>query len=180
MNKTQWLKRFLFSAFLALALCGAGFASAAVDIFLKLDGIPGESLDARHPGEIEIISFAWDISPKTGDLTGRTARVCAHDLAFVKNIDKASPLLISNAVLGTVLPTATLTLRKAGGSAQEFFVIVLTTVTVSSVNHSVNGGASSLLEQFTLNFAAATLTFRPQKADGSLDTPIVTTVNRTC
>ena len=180
MNTTQWLKRFLVSGAAALALCGAGVAAAAFDMFLKADGIPGESSDDRHKGEIDILSFSWDISPKTGDLTGRTARVCAHDLAFVKNIDKASPLLISSAIVGTIIPTATLTLRKAGGTPQEFFVIVLTTVTVSSVSHSVDGGSSSLLEQFTLNFASATVSFRPLKADGSLDTPIVATVARTC
>ena len=180
MNKTQWLKRFLSSGAAALALCVPGVAAAGFDVFLKLDGIAGESLDERHKGEIEIISFAWDVSPKTGDLTGRTAKVCAHDLAFVKNIDRASPLLISSAIGGTVIPTATLTVRKQGGMAVEFFVITMSSVLVSSVNHSVSASSSALVEQFTLNLTSATVTFRPQKADGSLDAPIVTTVTRTC
>lgn len=180
MSDSTWIKRCLMAAFAAFALCGAGVATAAVDMFLKMDGIPGESADDRHRGEIDILSFSWDIAPRTGDLTGRTARVCAHDISFVKNIDKASPLLISGAVLGSIIPKATLTLRKAGEGAQEFFVLELTTVVVSSVSHNVSGRSSSLIEQFTLNFASAKVSYRPQKPDGSLDTPIVSTVNRTC
>ena len=34
----------------------------AVDMFLKLDGIEGESKDAKHAGEIDIESFAWGMA----------------------------------------------------------------------------------------------------------------------
>jgi type VI protein secretion system component Hcp len=32
---------------------------SAVDYFLKIDGIKGESQDSKHGGEIEIQSFSW-------------------------------------------------------------------------------------------------------------------------
>ena len=179
MTRFLWLKKTLVAGAVASALCGANVAAAAVDMFLKVDGIPGESVDDKHKGEIDILSFGWEVSPKSGDLVGRTAKVCAHDIAFVKNVDKASPLLVSNAVMGNLIPKATLSVRKAGEKQQEFMIIELSSVLVSSVNHSVNG-SSSQLETFTLNFASATFTYKPQRADGSLDTPVVGMVTRTC
>ena len=37
---------------------------AAFDYFLKLDGIPGESTDAKHKGEIDVLSWSWGESPE--------------------------------------------------------------------------------------------------------------------
>jgi type VI secretion system secreted protein Hcp len=179
MTRIQRLKKTLVAGAAAAALCGANVAAAAVDMFLKMDGIAGESTDEKHKGEIEILSFGWDIAPRSGDLVGRTAKVCAHDISFVKYVDKASPLLVSNAIVGTVIPKATLSVRKAGAGQQEFMVLELNSVLVSSVNHNVSN-TSLQLEQFTLNFASATFTFKPQRADGSMDTPVVGMVSRTC
>ena len=39
------------------------------DFFLKIDGIPGESQNPRHQGEIEVESFSWsDSSPARSQL----------------------------------------------------------------------------------------------------------------
>jgi type VI secretion system secreted protein Hcp len=180
MKRTNpWLKQLLVASATALALVSTS-AQAAADIFLKIDGIAGESTDDKHKGEIDILSFGWEIGPKTGDLVGRTAKVCAHDMSFVKIIDSASPLLISNAIVGTIAPKATLTLRKAGERQQEFMTIELVNVLVSSVSHAVSGASTTFAEQFTLNFTGGTVTFRPQKPDGSLGTPVVANISRTC
>jgi type VI secretion system secreted protein Hcp len=179
MTRFQSAKRILLAGAVATALCGATVAAAAVDMFLKMEGVPGESTDEKHKGEIDIVSFGWDVSPKSGDLVGRTAKVCAHDISFVKNVDKASPLLVSNAVIGTTFPRAILSVRKPGAGNQEFMTLELIQVQVSSVSHSVSGSGNSL-ETFTLNFASVTFTIKPQKADGTLDTPIVGNVARTC
>ena len=32
---------------------------AAVDYFLKIEGVDGESNDSKHKNEIEILSFSW-------------------------------------------------------------------------------------------------------------------------
>ena len=34
----------------------------AVDYFLKVDGIPGESADAKHKDEIDVLAFSWGVS----------------------------------------------------------------------------------------------------------------------
>lgn len=33
----------------------------AYDIFLKIDGIDGESMDDKHKNEIEVLSWRWNI-----------------------------------------------------------------------------------------------------------------------
>lgn len=43
----------------------------ALDMFLKIDGIPGESTDARHRDEIDVLSYNWGESqPPTASSTG--------------------------------------------------------------------------------------------------------------
>jgi type VI secretion system secreted protein Hcp len=164
----------------AAALAFASTSALAVDMFLKIDGVTGESTDERHKGEIDIVSFSWEIAPKTGDLTGRTARVCAHDISFVKSVDSASPVLISGAIVGTIAPKATLSMRKAGEGQKEFLTIELVNVLVSSVSHAGSNSAGNPIEQFTVNFTGGTVTYKPQKPDGSLGTPVVANITRTC
>ena len=43
----------------------------AVDIFLKLGDIKGESTDDKHKNEIEVLSFSWGIAnTEQAELTG--------------------------------------------------------------------------------------------------------------
>ena len=43
---------------------------ALFDAFLKLDGIKGESADAKHKGEIDIMSFSWGLAQTGVSATG--------------------------------------------------------------------------------------------------------------
>ena len=44
---------------------------AAFDYFLRLDGIPGESVDAKHKGEIDVLSWSWgEIAADAGAAPG--------------------------------------------------------------------------------------------------------------
>jgi len=62
------------------------------DYFLKINGIPGESQNPRHQGEIEVESFSWSESYLAS--AGGTGKVHMQDLHITKPIDKASPLLM--------------------------------------------------------------------------------------
>jgi type VI secretion system secreted protein Hcp len=177
MNKTRWIGRCVAAAATALALGGATSAVGAVDMFLKLDGIPGEALAKGHEKEIDILTLSWDVSPRSGTLNG-TSRACAHDISLTKYLDKATPLLLANAVAAATIPKATLTMRQAGPREADFFFLEFTQVQVTSVNHGATAGAGGPMEQITLQAATIKVTFRPQKADGSLDAPIVTTITR--
>jgi type VI secretion system secreted protein Hcp len=143
----------------------------ASDIFAKIGDIKGESLDSKHKDEIEILSWSWGVS-RSGSLSsgggGGAGKASFHDLSFTHKIDKASPLLLKACASGQHLKEATITRRKAGKGQQEFLVIKMNDVLVTSVADSDDSGGAQL-ESVTLAFAKVDLEYRPQKADGSLD-----------
>ena len=147
----------------------------ASDIFAKLGDIKGESLDDKHKDEIEILSWSWGVS--NAGAMGRGGGAAAgkasfHDLTFTHKIDKASPVLMQSCATGVHLKDATITHRKAGKGQQEYLVIKMNDVIVTSVNHGDSAGDEPHTEQVTLAFAKVDLEYKPQMPDGSLDAGI--------
>ncbi len=172
---TPW-KRFV-PAFAACILLAAGSAQAAIDAFLKIDGIKGESTDARHKDEIDVLSWSWGVSPKEEGKVGK--RGCVQDLAITKYVDRATPALFAAAAMGTQVASAVLAMRKAGEGQQEFLTYTLNQVYVTSVQQSGSGGGA-LLEQVSLRASSIVVSYRPQNADGSLGAPVTTSVSGSC
>jgi len=145
-----------------------------IDIFAKIGDIKGESLDNKHKDEIEVMSFSWGVtnSGSSGSGGGGGAgKASFHDLSIVHRIDKASPGLLNACATGQHLKEATITHRKAGKGQQEFLVVKLADILITSVVHGgdTTGPAS---ETVSLAFAKVDFEYRPQKADGSLDAGI--------
>jgi type VI secretion system secreted protein Hcp len=147
--------------------------STTTDIFLKLDGIDGESVDDAHKGSIDVQGTAF--SAKRGPFVagdfGAGAPTSFGHLCFLKNIDKSSPQLIQHLAQGEHIKLATISYRKAGGKQLEYLTIKLSDVLVSSYNTSSAGGGTPT-ETLSLNYAKIELEYRPQKPDGSLDSGI--------
>ena len=145
----------------------------ASDIFAKLGDIKGESIDDKHKDEIEVVSFSWGVT-NSGSMASGTGggegKASFHDLTIVHNIDKASPVLLQTCATGVHLKEATITHRKAGKGQQEFMIVKLNDVIVTSVTHAGNGDGHS--ENVNLAFAKVNVEYKPQKADGSLDAGI--------
>ena len=146
---------------------------AQVDYFLKLDGISGESRDLKHKGEIELESFFWGESnpviPTGGG--GGAGKVQIEDLHVAMKMSKASPLLFLACATGQHIKEATLTARRAVKLQQEFLVLKLTDVLVSSY-HTTAGTDAVPMDQVAFNFAQVRIEYRSQKPDGSLDAPV--------
>jgi len=146
----------------------------ASDIFAKLGDIKGESIDDKHKDEIEVLSYSWGVS-NAGSMSygtgGGEGKASFHDLSFTHKIDKASPILMQSCATGVHLKEATITHRKAGKGQQEFLVIKMNDVIVTSVTHGGNGSDGSN-ENVSLAFAKVNVEYKPQKADGSLDAGI--------
>ena len=91
---------------------------AVVDYFLKVDGIPGESVDAAHKGEFEIDSFSFGVENPTtiGSATGGAGAGKAkfNEFHVMKSTDKASPVLFLKCASGAHLKEAVLTCRLGG------------------------------------------------------------------
>jgi type VI secretion system secreted protein Hcp len=73
---------------------------------------------------------------------------------------------------GTHMKEATITHRKAGKGQQEFLIIKMNDVIVTSVMHSGARGDGTYAENVTLAFGQFDLQYAPQKVDGSLDAAI--------
>lgn len=141
----------------------------ACDIFLKLDGIKGESADDKHKGEIDILSWSWGMSQSGTMHTatgGGAGKVSVHDISLTKRIDSSSPNLVQHCCNGKHIKDALLTVRKAGGTPVEYLKVKLEDVLVSSVNNGGSNGEDLLTEHVTLNFGRFEYIYTPQTADG--------------
>jgi type VI secretion system secreted protein Hcp len=149
-------------------------------MFLKLDGILGESVDATHKDEIDLLSFAFGESVPVilGGGGGSAGGLPSfEDFHFTARVSRASPHLFISSVTGTHIKDAVVTVRKAGAAPHEFLEWKLTTVVVSSYNQA--GAGEVPLDEFSLSFGVVEMTYTPQKADGSPGTPISVGWNRT-
>ena len=100
---------------------------------------------------------------------GGEGKATFHDFSFTHHVDKASPVLMKACATGQHIKEATITVRKAGKGQQEFLIIKMNDVLITSVSPSGAGDAPSTAEHVALQFAKVDLEYRPQKADGSLD-----------
>ena len=107
----------------------------ATDIFAKLGDIKGESLDAKHKDEIEVLSYSWGVT-NAGSMGygsgGGEGKATFHDLSFVHKVDKASPVLMQACATGTHLKEAIITHRKAGKEQQEYLTVKFQDIQISS------------------------------------------------
>ena len=157
------LKSVTAAAALAAGVLSAPSASAAVDMFLKVPNIAGESLDDRHANEIDVLSWSWGL---TGQ---KPAGACVGDLKVVKFIDAASSGLMIALTVGQNLGEVVLTARKAGKGQQEFLIVKMQDVTVSAVTTALATDTAIPTENVSLSFSYADWTYSKQKADGSLE-----------
>jgi len=149
---------------------------AAVDYFLKIDGIDGESMDGKHKGEIELESFSWGES-QSGSFAagggGGAGKVQMQDFHFVMRVNKASPKLLLACASGEHIKKAVLTCRKAGKEQQEFLKVTMSDLLVSSYQTGGSNSSNVLpLEQISLNFSKIEQEYKPQGADGSLQAAV--------
>jgi type VI secretion system secreted protein Hcp len=144
----------------------------AMDTFARIDGIKGESKDAQHKDEIEVLAWSWGVS-QSGTMShggGSSAgKASFQDFTFTHHIDKASPLLLKACATGQHIKDATITVRKAGKNPQEYLVIKMTDVLVTSVSLGLAAESAVTGESVSLQFAKVDLEYKPQKADGTLE-----------
>jgi type VI secretion system secreted protein Hcp len=147
----------------------------ASDMFIKLDDIKGESVDDKHKGEIDVLSWAWGVS-QTGSSHGGggsgAGKAAVQDLSFTKAVDKSSPLLFQMCCAGKPITKALLVCRKAGGTPVEYVKVTMNQAIVSSVTTGGDKGSDLLTETVTLNFASMNYEYVPQKADGTGDASV--------
>jgi len=113
----------------------------AQDIFLKLAGIKGESRDASHPDEIEVLAWDWSADQPSSTRSGAgsiEAKCTANDLTIEHYVDRASPILMLHCLKGNHIENAVLVARKAGCMPLEYLKITLDDVVITRINSVAN------------------------------------------
>lgn len=149
---------------------------AAVDYFLKIEGIEGESSDAKHKGEIDVDSWSWG-ETQGGTMAfgggGGAGKVQMQDFHFVMKVNKATPKLIIACASGEHIKKGVLTCRKAGKEQQEFLKYTFTDLLISSYQTGGTGSGSVIPnDQISFNYGKVEVEYKEQKADGSLGGPV--------
>jgi len=144
---------------------------AQTNMYLKLDGLDGESLDDDHKDWIEIESFNWGVDNPSSFAQGQggqstQAHVASMDI--VKRCDKASVTLKKNCTTGKHIASGTVSCMKLDGDSRvEYLKIDLTDIMVSNFQWTGSGGDVQMGESVSLVFAEFKTAFKLQQNAGS-------------
>lgn len=147
----------------------------AMDMFLKIDTIDGESKDDKNKAEIQLLAWSWG-SSNSGSFShgggGGSGKVQMQDFSFTHYLDKASPKLQLANWSGQHIPKAVLTMRKAGKNQQPYLKYTFTDLLVSSISTGGSGGEDALTENCSMAFSKIEMEYSEQKQDGTLSAAI--------
>ena len=144
---------------------------AAVDYFLKIEGIEGESTNATHKGEIDLESWSWGEvqshpAGAGGGAGGGTGKVTMNDFSFTTRLSKASPKLFLRCAEGSHIKAAWLTAHRGASKAADYFLKwTFSDLLISSYQTGAAGDVP--IDQVSFNFAKIEVEYKPQKPDGS-------------
>jgi type VI secretion system secreted protein Hcp len=144
----------------------------AIDVYLQIDGIKGESMDDKHKDWIECTSVNWGVSqPRSATAStggGHTAERCEHqEVVFTKLADLASPILLQTCSAGKTIPKAKLEFMRADGQGEriKYFEIELENVLIGAIAPAVHEG-SIIQEKVGLKFSKIKWKYTQQKVTG--------------
>ena len=144
----------------------------AVDMFIKIGDIKGESQDGTHKDSIDVLTYSFGLT-QTGNFHsgqgGGAGRVNVHDLSLTKYVDSSSTALMMAAAKGTHIKQALLTVRKAGDTPLEYIKITLDQVLVSSLHTVGSKGDERLTENVGLHFGKFKVEYTSQSSESGAE-----------
>lgn len=148
-------------------------ARAGFNVFLKIDGITGESTDTDHPGEIQLKSTSFqDVINivQGGAQVAGAVRPDFSNLAVTCDTQLSSTQLLKACASKKQFPSATISFQPPGSGRRIIFILQLENVRIASYQLSANDEA---MDRFTLGYTAITITYYPTRPDGTISsTPI--------
>jgi len=160
---------FTLTGLIVLILVVPSAALAAESLFLRLDGILGESLDSTHRGEINLLSYSQSFT-NTG---GQAVPNCGA-ITVTKLIDRSSPALIGAVLRGNVIPTGVITFRNEGAQPLEYYKVTLTEVLITAISQTDASPTdpTTILEQISMKATTFSFQYTPQSPAGGLRAPV--------
>lgn len=145
----------------------------AIDVYLQIEGIKGESQDDKHKDWIEVTGIHWGVhQPRCTTVStggGHTAeRAELSDVSFSKIADLSTPVLLQTCAMGRTIPKAKLEFFRADGNGTrvKYFVVELENVLIGMVKPHLGGGTSYLVETVNLKYSKVKWIYTRQCIEG--------------
>jgi type VI secretion system secreted protein Hcp len=158
----------VMTAVLGVSLAPGTFA--ALDIFLKLDGIRGESADELHKEWIDVLSFSWGLTTPTDSRSGRAV---FGPLSYTQLLDAAVPATFLAAASAEVIKRVTLDLVRPGEDRTTFFQMDFNDVQITSLNMTGNVRSDRPEVAVKAMYQKVTMRYTPRDEKGKARPPIV-------
>jgi type VI secretion system secreted protein Hcp len=146
----------------------------AVDVYFQIEGIKGESVDAKHKDWIECQSVSWQVKqPKSATSStsgGHTAERCEHgEIVIAKLADLATPILLQTCATGRTVRKARIEFMRADGNGEciKYFEIELENVLIGGVFPIIHEG-DLLSEHLGLKYSKVRWKYTQQKISGGV------------
>lgn len=146
----------------------------AVDMFLDLDGVKGESVDKTYKDKIDILGWQWGLSNSGtfhGGSGGGAGKASFADITVTKYVDAASPNIMLFCANGKHFAKGKIIVRKAGENPLEYLHVEFEKVLVVSYSTGGGSGDDRLIENVSLNFAKVKVEYTTQNEKGGKGTP---------
>lgn len=139
----------------------------AVDMFMNIEGIPGESKDKIYKDAIVVQAWNWGVSnsaPVTSGSRG-AGKPVIQVLTFTKPVDKATPMLYLNTLQGRRIKTCILTCRNEGAK-DKFLEIKMSDCNLDSVLTGCKVGEDKVTETVGIQFTKVEIEYTAMDASG--------------
>ena len=143
----------------------------AIDTHIKFDGVDGEATHEDHKGEIEVLSWGWNVSnANIGGTSGGGSgkgKATPGDFNFVHVYDKASPVLAKTCANGKHFATVVLTARKAGEGQKDFLKVTMKEAYITSISPSGSSGGD-IIESVQMTYGWIDFDYKAQDEKGGM------------
>ena len=151
----------------------------AVDYFLTMTGVQGESQNESFTNQIQLLSWSWgasNMSSVSGTSGSGAGKVDLSDFSCMTNFDKSTPTFFKNITKGTHVATGTLSALKAGGGNTPYLKVNFTEIFITGLQMSASSEAPSVSVSFT--YAQIQIDYSVQDANGNLQSVGPVTMNQ--
>jgi type VI secretion system secreted protein Hcp len=140
-----------------------------IDTHIKFDGVEGEATHKDHKGEIEVLSWSWNVSNASAITGGGSGKGKANpgDFHFMHIYDKSSPNLAKKCAQGFHFPSVIVTARKSGEGQKDFLKVTMKEVLITSVSPA-GQKEGDIAEGVSMSYGAIEFGYKPQDDKGSL------------
>jgi type VI secretion system secreted protein Hcp len=164
----------LFVALLAFSSAGA------IDLYLQIDGVKGESQDSLHKDWVDVLAVSQGLSSFIQSLQQQSkGRVSFTDFSVSKYIDRWSVPLMQNLTYGKAFETATLDVVRGGKKPLVYWRIKFSDLLITSVSTGGSGGEDRLTESISFAFREIKWEYIEVDETGEARPPIFTSWNVT-